>query len=123
MNSKSNIEFDFETFQDAAENDQERFEALRSELIEQLIESAPEKNQQRLRCLQWRIDQERKLSRTPMGACLNISKMMWKNVLGEGGLRERFAELGELLKGDSGQTSFDEKATNVVQFNVEAERA
>ncbi|RLJ20658.1 hypothetical protein DJ031_05220 [bacterium endosymbiont of Escarpia laminata] len=38
----------------------EDFERLRLAAIDEFIESAPEERRQRLRCLQWRIDQERR---------------------------------------------------------------
>ena len=67
--------------------------------IEAVIESAPEGNRERLRRLQWRIDQERRLARTPMAACLRISRMMWRAVLGPGGLNDRFVELQTRFNG------------------------
>lgn len=100
MNSEICADFDFEAFCVAAKEDQAAFESMRQQLIDELITSAPVRSQERLRCLQWRIDQERRLSRTPMAACIRISKMMWRNVLGEGGLRDRFHELGEMLQGE-----------------------
>lgn len=99
MNSEVDTEFDFEAFSEAAKDDEDRFEDMRQQLIEELIASAPERSRDRLRCLQWRIDQERRMAKTPLAACMNISKIMWGNVIGEGGLREHLGELSDLLQG------------------------
>jgi hypothetical protein len=99
METKIDAEIDFDTWSEMARNDPEAFERMRLEAIESVINSAPEETQVRLRRLQWRIDQERRLARTPMAACLRISRMMWRSVLGEGGLQQRFEELQEVFHG------------------------
>jgi hypothetical protein len=86
-------EIDFDTWSELARTDPERFEALRLAAIERVIAGAPVENRDRLRRLQWRIDQERRLARTPLAACMRISRMMWKAVLGRGGLQQRIGEL------------------------------
>ena len=78
---------------------------MRLAAIDEFIDNAPAEQRDRLRKLQWRIDQERRLARTPMNACIRISRMMWDNILGNGGLRDRFAELSGLLQGDSAPVS------------------
>ena len=64
----------------ASENPQ-AFEALRSELIENCISSAPERIQPRLRGIQFRVDCIRRLSRTPLSALIKIQAMMWESFL------------------------------------------
>ncbi len=54
----------------------EQFERLRAQLIEQLILSAPQRMQQRLRGLQFRIDMERRKARNPIAACVRLTQMM-----------------------------------------------
>ena len=102
MSEQDPADLDFDTWAGLARDEPERFEALRQAAIDAVIEGAPEANRERLRRLQWRIDQERRLARTPMAACLQISRMMWDRVLGEGGLRERLTEMGDLLQGRPG---------------------
>ena len=80
-----------------ARADPETFELMRQAAIEAAILGAANSNQERLRRLQWRIEQERRLARTPMAACLRISRMMWRTVLGPGGLNDRFGELRGLF--------------------------
>jgi hypothetical protein len=99
MKNTKSAEIDFDLWADMARNDPEAFETMRLEAIDAVIARAPQENQERLRRLQWRIDQERRLARTPMAACLRISRMMWRSVLGPGGLNERFAELQKQYHG------------------------
>lgn len=84
---------DFDQWLMLANTDMSAFEALRRETINRVIEQAPEEQQDRLRRLQWRIDQERRRCKSPMGACIRISRMMWDQVMGKGGLVERLHEL------------------------------
>ncbi len=66
----------FETLQDMAKKDPEGLERLRQEHIEAVINSAPERCQQRLAGLQFQIDGVRRTTGSPMAACIHISKMM-----------------------------------------------
>ena len=68
---------DFDYWSQLARDDPERFESLRSATLESHINKAPEAQQNRLRCLQWRVDRMREKAKTPMAACINISNMMW----------------------------------------------
>jgi len=86
-------DFDFDHWKRLAEEALESFEATRVAAIEELIESFSPDSRERMRRLQWRIDQERRLAKSPMGSCLRLSKMMWRQLLGEGGLRERLLDL------------------------------
>ncbi len=76
---------DFDSMSLMAKDDPAEFERLRQSAIDELIESAPRERQQRLRCLQWRIDQERR-NCSPLSACLKISKMMWDHLVSSEGL-------------------------------------
>ncbi len=90
---KSFQSLDFEQWREVAQQDAETFESMRLAAIEELIASAPEKERERLRRLQWRIDQERRLSKSPMGACIRISRMMWETLIGEEGLTDHLRQL------------------------------
>jgi len=79
---------DFDQWAALAASDPEAFETRRAQLIDATIRRAPAGKQQRLRCLQWKVDQVRRLSRTPLAACVRMSNMMWESVLNEGGLLE-----------------------------------
>jgi hypothetical protein len=79
--------FDFDVWSRLAKDDPSAFEARRLALIEEYLRKFPQREQQRLRGLQFRIDMVRRRSRTPMGACLKISSMMWESLLGRHGLK------------------------------------
>ena len=79
---------DFDEWSSLAKTDPAAFEARRSDLIEDFIQNSPNHLRPRLRGLQFQIDMERRRSRSPMGACVRLSRMMWHALLGEGGLRD-----------------------------------
>jgi len=79
--------FDFDDWSQLAKDDPSAFEARRLALIEEFLLQFPQPDQQRLRGLQFRIDMVRRRARTPMGACLKISSMMWESLLGSHGLK------------------------------------
>ena len=86
MQEKSITELDFDAAMELARTDPEAFEQYRQDVIEALIARAPERNRQHLRCLQWRIDQERKRAPNPTAACVKLYRMMWDSFAGECGL-------------------------------------
>jgi hypothetical protein len=89
---------DFDKWVSLASSDPDGFERMRRALIEQFIQRAPEARRHRLRCLQWRIDQERARSKTPLAACIRLSRMMWERVTAEGGLVDHLQQLGAVLE-------------------------
>jgi len=115
MNEETTQGKDFAVWSRMAQEDPDTFEAMRLAAIEDFLQTVPPENRERLRCLQWRIDQERRLAHSPMGACMRLSRMMWEQVLGEGGLRERFRELGQSMTGgDGARSGFTGKTADVV---------
>jgi hypothetical protein len=76
---------DFDYLTELAQSNPSEFERLRLDAIENYIATLPAERQQRMRRLQWRIDQECR-NHSPMGACLKLSKMMWDHLTGPGGL-------------------------------------
>lgn len=98
MDDKRHTGIDFDTWAALALTDPAAFEARRLRAIEDLIAGVRTNKRARLRRLQWRIDWERRLARTPMAACVRISGMMWQSVLGPGGLQQRLGELRLLLR-------------------------
>ena len=90
-----NFRVDFDRWAELARTDPEAFEARRSRLIEETIGRMPEHKQQRMRCLQWKIDQVRARAANPMAACIRISEMMWDSLVGPGGLKEALDRLGD----------------------------
>lgn len=85
---------DFDSWSKLARSDPEAFEAKRAQVIEQMIQRMPVHKQQRMRCLQWKIDQVRARASNPLSACIKLSDMMWDSLAGPGGLRETLERLG-----------------------------
>lgn len=81
----SEEQFHFGEWASLAQNDPAAFEAKRQEMIDRLIERAPENLRQRLRSFQWRIDMERSRSANPLQACIRISNMMWDLIYADRG--------------------------------------
>ena len=84
---------DFDTWAKLASKDPESFERRRGEILEAFFAQIPQQRQQRLRGLQFRIDMERRKAKSPMGACIKISAMMWDSVGGENGLVDSIRKL------------------------------
>jgi hypothetical protein len=64
-----------------ARDDPQTFESFRRELVDTFIESAPERLKPRLSGIQFRVDHERRLSRSALGATVRIYELMWKSFL------------------------------------------
>ncbi len=106
---------DFDSMSLIAKDDPQAFERLRQSAIDKFIESAPQERQQRLRCLQWRIDQERR-NCSPLSACLKISKMMWDHLMSAEGLLGQ--QHSRLLAGVQG----DDNPAKVIRFPITTRR-
>lgn len=79
---------DFDGWSALARSDPQAFEECRDRIINEAILRAPAHKQQRLRRMQWKLNQIRNTSRTPMIACLRMNRMLWEAVMGDGGLLE-----------------------------------
>jgi hypothetical protein len=84
---------EFDDWAQLAKSDPVAFEEKRSRVIEDLILSMPEHKRQRMRCLQWKVDQVRNQCKTPMAACIKLSEMMWDSLVGPGGLKDALDRL------------------------------
>lgn len=90
--------FDFDLWSKMAQEEPEKFELMRQQLIDDLIAQAPEHLKPRMIGLQWQVDQVRKQASNPMDTCLQISQKMWNNVLGENGLLSALQEPKKLIR-------------------------
>lgn len=70
------MHFDFDRWARIAKDDPRRFEQLRQEAIDEVIDNASVSNQARLRGLQFHIDTKRRLSGSALGSCIQLSSMM-----------------------------------------------
>ena len=71
----------FDELKDLAQRDPEGFERLRAELIDDCIRGSSERNQRRLRGLQFVIEARRRIAGSPMKALLDIQAMMHDSFL------------------------------------------
>lgn len=71
----------FDTLLRIAKQDPEQLEQIRIQLAQQTISQAPEHLRPRLRGLQFQIDIKRKLAKTPLAACIQLSNMMHRSFM------------------------------------------
>lgn len=67
---------DFDILADMAKNNPDKLENFLRVRVNELIESAPKRMQQRLRGLQFEIDCQRRIHKNSLDACRKISSMM-----------------------------------------------
>ena len=79
----------FEQLKQLAQDSPQELEAFRKAKIDALIEQAPESYRRRLRGIQFQVDCAIKRHKSPMGACISVSKMM----------QDSLARLNEALHG------------------------
>jgi hypothetical protein len=84
---------DFDHWAALARQDPDLFEAERSLLLETTIRKAPIHLQHRLRCLQWKLDQIRKTSGSPLAAALRMNRLLWEAIAARDGLLDRLNRL------------------------------
>jgi hypothetical protein len=90
-------DFDFDEWAKLFRDDPETFEARRLQCIENVIVSAPERMQEKLRKIQWRIDAERARCKTPYQAALRLNQMLMDSYLGEHGLAKLIFDLDAIF--------------------------
>lgn len=66
----------FDELMNLARERPEALEEMRQNLCIEVIQSAPNRLKERLEGLQFRIDMERRLAKSAVGACVRISSMM-----------------------------------------------
>ncbi|NOY62640.1 MAG: DUF3135 domain-containing protein [Gammaproteobacteria bacterium] len=86
------MKFDFDEWLKLSKSDPAAFDRKREEAIQGLIAAAPERSQQRLQCLQWRIDMERSRKHSSP-AHERIFNMMYGSVYNKGGLLHQLRAL------------------------------
>lgn len=74
-------DLDLDLLRQLARDDAPAFEALRARLVGEFIATAPAAYQRRLNGLQFRVDQLRRLAKTPLAATIRISELMWESFL------------------------------------------
>ncbi len=97
MKGSGYLNIDYDYWARLWKKDPEIFEVERTRTIEAFINSLPERNQQRLRSFQWRIDMVRRRSKTPLAATLRLYTMMMDSLLGDNGLMNALQSLKKSL--------------------------
>ena len=110
--------FDFEYWCKLAEENPALFEKKRREEINKVINSAPSATKERLERLQWRVDMERRRSKTAIQSCTRIYSMMWKRVYGEHGLLEALNQLTQCDQNVKPEMVEEKAKADVLRFQV-----
>ena len=97
-----------------AKEQPEKLEEFRQKEVERLISNAPERMHKRLRGLQFEVDAQRKIHKTPMASCIAISNMMYKSLR-----KLNHALNGEYITPSTPHHNAQEQS-KVVQFPVAA---
>ena len=120
--STGKVEFDFDYWCKLAKSDPEVFEQKRQQQIETYLDDVPDAEiRLRLQGLQWRIEMERKLSKTPMEAAIRIYDMMWESM---GRNYEELQRLAGMLDPELGiRIPPDAPKARVLQFDRERAEA
>ena len=91
--------FDFDRWSKLAKDNPQAFEEQRKAIIDEYISDVPNAVQRdRLERLQWRVEKERELAKSPMDATIRIYDMMWDSL---GRNLDALQDLADLLKGNS----------------------
>lgn len=114
--NNTNETYDFDKWSTLANKDPQAFEERRQQLINEFIMELPEDKRQRMRCLQWRVDSVRRLSKTPMAACIAISRMMWDSIKGENGLLDTLNGLAEITRFDGVRSTYKPTVASILKF-------
>lgn len=94
---KKALDFDFDQWSKIAQLEPEKFEAMRQQMIDELIAQAPDHLKPRMAGLQWQVDQIRNQAGNPMAACVQLSQKMWAHVLSENGLLNMLKQPRKIL--------------------------
>jgi hypothetical protein len=111
---KNNLLLDFDEWMVLAKKNPDEFEEKRRKHIELFFENIPKDKQHRLKGLQWKIDQTRKLSKTPMASCIKISNMMWDSA---DRLKEHQYELVNLTLGLETQVKAEKISATILNID------
>lgn len=88
---------DVDTLIKIGQSNPEQLDQIKQAAVDDLIESANENHQERLKGLQWQVDMELKKSKSAMDGCIRVSEMM----------HEKLWELRAVLQSEE-QGSFPE---------------
>ncbi len=70
---------DFDKWAELAQIDPHAFEELRTQVLSNALNKIDKQRRHKFECMQWRIDQIRQTSKTPLSCCIKISQLMWSS--------------------------------------------
>jgi hypothetical protein len=100
----------FARLQEMAQQDPDALERLRQQHVKAAIEAAPEDYRKRLEGLQFQIDGQRRLAKSPMASCLTISKMM----------HDHLHQLKAVIEGQDSSEQVELEEAKVLSFPQQA---
>jgi hypothetical protein len=85
--------FDFNDWKRLALSDPEEFEKRRQQVIEEFMSRCGA--HPRLRCVQWRIDMERRKYHHPLVSCVHLYSLMWNYVHADNGFLDALLQMSD----------------------------
>jgi len=98
-----------------AQQDPEAFETMRSELLNEFIQSSPSRIQKQLEGVQWKIDHIRQRANSPEEALAEITTMMWEAAQQLG---QRQQELLALCSGEEPTSTPSRQTAQILDFKL-----
>ncbi|MGH1371087.1 MAG: DUF3135 domain-containing protein [Cellvibrionaceae bacterium] len=102
----------FDELMTLAQTDPQALEAYRQQQVKDLLNDAPQHLRSRLEGLQFKIDSQRSLHSSPMGACLKLSQMM------QDSFHQLQDLLGDLTDGKLPHAETPQKSAKVLPFTA-----
>lgn len=113
MSDTTDSGFDFDTWARLAREDPEEFEQRRQAAIQTVIDARPDLRP-RLEGLQFRLDAERRLARTPLKSCLRMSQMMWDSFYS---LKGQLDEFTASVRGEQSLTPAPQASAEIIPLH------
>ena len=100
----------FARLRELAQQDPDALERIRQQHVKAAIEAAPEEYRKRLEGLQFQIDGQRRLAKSPMASCITISKMM----------HDQLHQLKAVIEGQDDAPAVEVEEATVLRFPQQA---
>jgi hypothetical protein len=101
-------------------NEPHEYEALRQKIINEFIDTSPEKIRSRLLGIQFRVDGMRTLSNSPLGLTVGVYRMMWDCFIDLNQSWQEFVDMKSECLNASSSTRYSEshpqKSAQVLEF-------
>ncbi len=108
IKTMSHHTIDFEKWSELAKTDPQAFERLRRQFLLSALNRIDSNKRHKFECLQWRLDQIRHTTKTPLSACMKISQLMWTS----------FEELRQHYSDDTVMADSPKKSATILPFQT-----